>query len=300
MRGEAGGGGRAGEDGPAGRPGAKPAAGTEPGNTADAPPFGKAPTTLAGRLGVKPAAGTEPGTASDTAPLGKAPATFAGRPVTRGPAPSTGPVFVDMTGRRSRTWRRAGTLAALCCACYATTLVATLIGSDSSAPFLQLPRAMGLEREAGARPAPDGGGTPAGETADGETVPGTSGAAGPSRSAEAVTPEPLRASPGPSDIPVVETGRSAAPPKAAAPAVPGPATQDDGDDDASAPVPSTAPDTGAESGAGTGDGTGNEAGNETPADSGEDTPATEPEDTTPSGHPLGDLVGGLLGGLLGI
>ncbi|MEV3929313.1 MULTISPECIES: hypothetical protein [unclassified Streptomyces] len=264
------GGGRADEDGPAGRPGAKRPAGTEPGNTADAPPPGKAP------------------------------ATFAGRPAPRGPAPSTGPVFVDMTGRRSRTWRRAGTIAALCCACYATTLVATLIGSDSSAPFLQLPRAMGLEREGAASPAPDGGQKPAGEAADGTAVPATSGAAVPSRSAEAVTPQSLRASSGPSDIPVVETGHTAAPPKAAEPVAPGPAVQDAGDDAASATKPSTAPDTGAESGAGTGDGSGNGAGNETPADSDDDAPATEPEDTAASGHPLGDLVGGLLGGLLGI
>lgn len=63
-----------------------------------------------------------------------------------------GPVFVDSTGRRNRTWRRAGTVAALCCACYATTVAVALVGGDSSAPFLQLPRAMGAERQPEAQP----------------------------------------------------------------------------------------------------------------------------------------------------
>nr|WSS65922.1 hypothetical protein OG284_34070 [Streptomyces sp. NBC_01177] len=69
-------------------------------------------------------------------------------------APSARPVFVDTTGRRSRTWRRAGAVTALCCVCYATTVAASLVGGDSSAPFLQLPRAMGLERGTGEPSAP--------------------------------------------------------------------------------------------------------------------------------------------------
>lgn len=60
--------------------------------------------------------------------------------------PSGRPVFVDVTGRRGRTWRRAGTVTALCCACYATTVGIALVGGDSSAPFLHMPRAMGLAR----------------------------------------------------------------------------------------------------------------------------------------------------------
>lgn len=80
---------------------------------------------------------------------------------------SARPVFVDSTGRRNRTWRRAGTVATLCCACYATTVAVALVGGDSSAPFLQLPRAMAAERQpetqpsAGSTPGTPGSSAPA-------------------------------------------------------------------------------------------------------------------------------------------
>ncbi|MFE3829743.1 hypothetical protein [Streptomyces sp. NPDC059092] len=50
-----------------------------------------------------------------------------------------GPVFVDESGRRSKKLRRAGWVVAIACACYATTVVAALLGGDSSAPWLQIP-----------------------------------------------------------------------------------------------------------------------------------------------------------------
>ncbi|MFJ8885260.1 hypothetical protein ACIRJR_17890 [Streptomyces sp. NPDC102402] len=211
-----------------------------------------------------------------------------GRTAPRASTPSTGPVFVDLTGRRSRTWRRAGTVAALCCACYAATLVATLIGSDAGAPFLRLPRAMGLDRETGPRPAPaaDGGrsASPSPEAspgaADGTAGTGTLAAAGPSWSAEPHS-EPRRASAGPSDIPVVDAER-ATPPRASASGPPAPGPGSGGSPTAE---PSHLPGTG--------------AGSEPPADDGDDAQVPEPEETSSGRGPLGDLVGGLLGGLLG-
>ncbi|MFI6704125.1 hypothetical protein ACIBJC_35205 [Streptomyces sp. NPDC050509] len=50
-----------------------------------------------------------------------------------------GPVFVDESGRRSKKLRRAGWVIAIACACYAVTVVAALVGGDSSAPWLQIP-----------------------------------------------------------------------------------------------------------------------------------------------------------------
>ncbi|MFI1397850.1 hypothetical protein [Streptomyces sp. NPDC020681] len=49
---------------------------------------------------------------------------------------SDGPVFVDESGRRSKKFRRVGWVLAAACACYAVTLVAALIGGDSTAPLL--------------------------------------------------------------------------------------------------------------------------------------------------------------------
>ncbi|WP_406465356.1 hypothetical protein OHB07_31080 [Streptomyces sp. NBC_00111] len=222
----------------------------------------------------------DPETATDSPPT---PAD--GRPATRVPAPSTGPVFLDLSGRRSRTWRRAGTIAALCCVCYATTLVATLIGSDSSAPFLRLPRAMGLDRETGPRPAPSSdssrSASPSPGPADGTTGPGVLAAAGPSLSAGPTAREVLRASPGPSDVPVVDA-RPTAPPRASAS---GPPAQDAGGGGSSTAEPSTGPGTG--------------AGSETPAGNGDGGQGSEPEDPPSGSGPLGDLVGDLVGGLLG-
>jgi hypothetical protein len=65
------------------------------------------------------------------------------RPVAGGPgiAPggSDGPVFVDESGRRSRTFRRIGILVGLACAVYAVVIVATMLSGNSSAPWLPVP-----------------------------------------------------------------------------------------------------------------------------------------------------------------
>ncbi|MGW7286333.1 hypothetical protein ACWGH4_12710 [Streptomyces sp. NPDC054847] len=47
-----------------------------------------------------------------------------------------GPVFVDESGRRSKKFRRIGWVLAAACAVYAITLVAALLGGNSSAPWM--------------------------------------------------------------------------------------------------------------------------------------------------------------------
>lgn len=54
------------------------------------------------------------------------------------PEGSDNPVFVDESGRRSKTFRRLGWVLAVGCACYAVTLVVAVLGGNSSAPWLPL------------------------------------------------------------------------------------------------------------------------------------------------------------------
>ncbi|WP_232837672.1 hypothetical protein [Streptomyces atratus] len=54
------------------------------------------------------------------------------------PEGSDGPVFVDESGRRSKTFRRLGWILAATCACYAVTLAVAVLGGSSSAPWLPL------------------------------------------------------------------------------------------------------------------------------------------------------------------
>ncbi|MFF0289158.1 hypothetical protein [Streptomyces sp. NPDC005262] len=74
------------------------------------------------------------------------------------PEGSDGPVFVDESGRRSKTFRRLGWILAAVCACYAVTLVVALLGGNSSAPWLPLSGQKQHKKadEAPAPPAPSG------------------------------------------------------------------------------------------------------------------------------------------------
>ncbi|MFD8690276.1 hypothetical protein [Streptomyces sp. NPDC059651] len=54
------------------------------------------------------------------------------------PEGSDGPVFVDESGRRSKTLRRLGWVLAAICVGYAVTLVVALLGGNSMAPVLPL------------------------------------------------------------------------------------------------------------------------------------------------------------------
>lgn len=50
-----------------------------------------------------------------------------------------GPVFVDESGRRSRTFRRLGIAVGIACAVYAVVIVVTLLSGSSDAPWLPVP-----------------------------------------------------------------------------------------------------------------------------------------------------------------
>ncbi|MDQ0991198.1 hypothetical protein [Streptomyces sp. V3I7] len=52
---------------------------------------------------------------------------------------SDSPVFVDESGRRSRTFRRIGTAVGLACAAYGAVIVVTLLSGSSDAPWLPMP-----------------------------------------------------------------------------------------------------------------------------------------------------------------
>ncbi|MDF6020709.1 hypothetical protein [Streptomyces sp. JH34] len=119
------------------------------------------------------------------------------------PDPADGPVFVDESGRRSKTYRRVGWVLAAICAVYAVTLVVAVLGGNSAAPWLPL---SGQDEkhaeEIEVRPAPSGdivsespGATPGasvsayvpttapaavGASASGSAEPGTSASATPS------------------------------------------------------------------------------------------------------------------------
>ncbi|WP_051765270.1 hypothetical protein [Streptomyces sp. NRRL F-5135] len=67
-------------------------------------------------------------------------------PAAAAPGDADGPVFVDASGRRSKKFRRAGWVITLACAGYAMTVIGTLLGGNSSAPWLPIP---GLAEEKG-------------------------------------------------------------------------------------------------------------------------------------------------------
>ncbi|MEU0299580.1 hypothetical protein ABZ252_08945 [Streptomyces sp. NPDC006175] len=124
------------------------------------------------------------------------------------PAPSDGPVFVDESGRRSKTYRRVGWVLAGICAVYAVTLVVAVLGGNSSAPFLPLSRQEEKHaEEVEVRPAPSDatvsgspGATPSASASASGTVaappsrgPDASGSARPGASASAsAAGEPAR------------------------------------------------------------------------------------------------------------
>ncbi|GHF26127.1 hypothetical protein GCM10017776_50790 [Streptomyces griseoluteus] len=92
------------------------------------------------------------------------------------------PVFVDESGRRSRTFRRLGLLAAGLCAGYAVVIGVTLLSGSSDAPWLPVPRkedrpASRVDSSpvpsASAPAAPGGGGRAGTGGATEPTAPGT-------------------------------------------------------------------------------------------------------------------------------
>ncbi|MFB7558095.1 hypothetical protein [Streptomyces brevispora] len=102
------------------------------------------------------------------------------RPEPGAPEGSDGPVFVDESGRRSRTLRRFGWVIAAVCVCFAVTLVGAVLGGNSSAPFLPL---SGQEEhkkadEVQVSPSP-------GESTDAPVAPGATASSSPSAPVDA-------------------------------------------------------------------------------------------------------------------
>ncbi|MEU9014166.1 hypothetical protein AB0D12_31235 [Streptomyces sp. NPDC048479] len=99
---------------------------------------------------------------------------------------SDGPVFVDESGRRSKKFRRLGWVLAIACACYAVTLVAALVGGNSTAPWLPGIGQQGKEQtdKVQIQPAPTDGASVA------ATPSGVPGAPTPTDSNGAVLPQP--------------------------------------------------------------------------------------------------------------
>ncbi|MEV2243555.1 hypothetical protein [Streptomyces sp. NPDC049970] len=117
-------------------------------------------------------------------------------PVEPGPPdPSDGPVFVDESGRRSKTYRRVGWVLATICAVYAVTLVVAVLGGNSAAPWLPLSRQDEKHaEEVEVRPAPSGeavsaspGTTPT-ASASVSGAPGASPSSGASASGDPAVP----------------------------------------------------------------------------------------------------------------
>ncbi|MFF1420594.1 hypothetical protein [Streptomyces sp. NPDC058280] len=131
-----------------------------------------------------------------------------------GPEGSDRPVFVDASGRRSKKFRRAGWVVAIACACYAMTLVAALVGGNSSAPWLQIPGLADKKKPdtVEIQPAPTtsvsvsvtpgaSAPTPTATDANGAVIPlpsdsATPGASGEPEPGTSVSAKPPKASPG--------------------------------------------------------------------------------------------------------
>lgn len=124
------------------------------------------------------------------------------------PEGSDGPVFVDESGRRSKTFRRFGWVIAAVCVCFAVTLVGTVLGGNSSAPFLPL---SGQEEhkkadEVEVSPAPDESvsapATPGATAGSSPSAPvaGSSAPVVPGSSADAGAPASGTGSSAPSDV----------------------------------------------------------------------------------------------------
>ncbi|MXM63258.1 hypothetical protein GR925_07290 [Streptomyces sp. HUCO-GS316] len=135
----------------------------------------------------------------------------------RGTDGSEGPVFVDESGRRSRTFRRIGIAVGFACAVYAVVIVATLLSGNSHAPWLPVP-GQNADRPADSvdtSPRP-----PAREQPSAGAAPGTAPTA-----AGATTPRPDTSSARPGALTGPDRpSMSASPSPTSARTVPGPGT----------------------------------------------------------------------------
>ncbi|MGW8886748.1 hypothetical protein [Streptomyces sp. NPDC055749] len=115
------------------------------------------------------------------------------------PEGSDGPVFVDESGRRSKSLRRVGWVLAAICAGYAVTLVVAVLGGNSTAPWLPISGQHEKSAEVEVQPAAT---EPTGqETATEPTAPGATPSAEPDAPSSAPQSangsDPVPAGPGP-------------------------------------------------------------------------------------------------------
>ncbi|OCC09633.1 hypothetical protein [Streptomyces sp. PTY087I2] len=195
--------------------------------------------------------------------LGRQLAELPGEPAP--PEGSDGPVFVDESGRRSKTFRRLGWVLATVCAGYAVTLVFAVLGGNSTAPWLPLsgPKEEAKAEQVEELPETDAGTADDGLSDDGTPEPGPSASDAPAAGASGV---PAGATPSATSV-LVPAG-SADRPSASASADPSrPATGGGGGGGATKPAPTTS--------------TAKPPVDPTP-------PTTEPEPTEPTGPPVVD------------
>ncbi|WP_244375842.1 hypothetical protein [Streptomyces ficellus] len=173
-------------------------------------PEGHAPDLAAPDLADPHAAGPDFGTAELPAVAASVPADGTAPASPAAPVdaePSDGPVFVDESGRRSKKFRRLGWVLATACAVYAITLVVSVIGGNSAAPWLLIPGPADEKKTETVQvePAPSTSEAPKNDTPG--AVPG---APAPTDSTGAVIPRP--ADGGPEGVPATpRPGTSSAP-----------------------------------------------------------------------------------------
>lgn len=151
------------------------------------------------------------------------------------PGGSDGPVFVDESGRRSKTYRRLGWILATICAAYAVTLVFAVLGGNSSAPWLPLsgPREEAKAEQVEVDPEPSADAADDG-LSDDAPEPGPS-ASGPPAAAASGVPEGATPSATSVIVPAGVAGR----PSASASADPSRPTGGGGAGKATKPAPTT-------------------------------------------------------------
>lgn len=155
------------------------------------------------------------------------------------PAPpdgSDGPVFVDESGRRSKTFRRLGWVLATVCAGYAVTLVFAVLGGNSSAPWLPLsgPKEKARAEQVEDLPEP-GAGTVDDDLADDAPEPGPSASGSPSAGASGA---PAGATPSATSV-IVPAGAAERPSASASADPTRPAGTGTGAGGATKPAPTT-------------------------------------------------------------
>ncbi|GAA1352918.1 hypothetical protein [Streptomyces beijiangensis] len=159
-----------------------------------------------------------------------------------GESPDGRPVFVDASGRRGRKIRRLGWLAGVVCACYAVMLVVTVLGGNSSAPWLLIPGPSDDGKKAadtvrvppGADASKGAAAAPGSRTFGATGVPGVTGTPGATVTGTAGASPAVSGSAAPHATAVVKPGPSVA----GSPGVVGPLP---GDSPSSPPSPAASP-----------------------------------------------------------